>query len=322
MTQFLSFLFQQRKTGPNRPSDGKFMAVLRECSRFRVLHTRRPGNFFWIADIKLLWNRSSSSETRQQENARDHVLSTPYVSQAMKEMRRLKRNPYDWTVQALETSLFFCNFIGRSNQLNSPPTAQFLSFSFQQRKTGPNRPSNAKFMIVLRDYSCFHALHTRRPGKFCWNEDRKPQWARSCSIETRQQENARDRVPSAPQVSKPMKEIRRQKRNPCHWTVQVLETSLFFCNFIGWSNQLNSPPMAQFLSFSFKKKLAPIGRRMENLWPFYPRALVFMRYTKEAKKILLEWDRKLLWNRSCSLDTRQQENARDHVQALETSFFV
>ena len=107
MTQFLLFSFQQRKTGPNRPSDGKFMAVLRECSRFRVLHTRRPGNFFWIADIKLLWNRSSSSETRQQENARDHVLSTPQVSQAMKEMRRLKRNPYDWTVQALETSLFF-----------------------------------------------------------------------------------------------------------------------------------------------------------------------------------------------------------------------
>ena len=34
-----------KKTGPNRPLDGKFMAVLRDCSRFHVLHTGRPGKF-------------------------------------------------------------------------------------------------------------------------------------------------------------------------------------------------------------------------------------------------------------------------------------
>ena len=27
------------------------------------------------------------------------------------------------------------------------------------------------------------------------------------------------------------------------------------------------------------KKLAPLGRRMENLWPFYASAVVFVRYT-------------------------------------------
>ena len=38
--------------------------------------------------------------------------------------------------------------------------------------------------------------------------------------------------------------------------------------------------MTQFLLFLFQqKKLAPIGRRTENLWPFYVTALVFMRYT-------------------------------------------
>ena len=54
-----------KKTSPNRPSDGKFMAVLRDCSRFRVLHTGRPGNFCWNEDKKLLWARSCSLETRQ-----------------------------------------------------------------------------------------------------------------------------------------------------------------------------------------------------------------------------------------------------------------
>jgi len=28
-----------------------------------------------------------------------------------------------------------------------------------------------------------------------------------------------------------------------------------------------------------QKKLAPIGRRTENLWPFYASVVVFMRYT-------------------------------------------
>ena len=153
--------------------------------------------------------------------------------------------------------VFLCNFIRRSNPQNSPHTAQFLSFSFQQRKTSPNRPSDTKFMAVLRVCCRFCALHTRRPGKFCWNADRKPQWARSCSIETRKQENATDLVPSAPYVSEAMKEMRRQKRNPYYWTVQALETSLFLCNFIERSNQLNSPPMVQFLLFSFQQKNQP-----------------------------------------------------------------
>jgi len=82
--------------------------------------------------------------------------------------------------------VFLCNFIGRSNQLNVPPMTYFLSFSFQQRKTGPNRPSDGKFMAVLRECSHFRALHTRRPGKFCWNADKKTLWPRSCSVETRQ----------------------------------------------------------------------------------------------------------------------------------------
>ena len=124
--------------------------------------------------------------------------------------------------------VFLCNFIGISNQLNSPPMTQFLSFSFQQRKTGPNRPSDGKFMAVLRDCSRFRALRTRSPGKLFWNANRKPMWARSCFVDTRQQENARDHVPSARQVSEAIKEMRPQKRNPYHWTVWALETSLFF----------------------------------------------------------------------------------------------
>ena len=123
--------------------------------------------------------------------------------------------------------VFLCNFIGRSTQQNKPPMTQFLSFLFQQRKTGPNRPSDRKFMAVSRDWSYFRALHNRRQGKLFWNANIKPLWPRSCSLETRQQENARDRVPSAPQVSEAMKEMRRQKPNPYHWTVQALETSFF-----------------------------------------------------------------------------------------------
>ena len=55
---------------------------------------------------------------------------------------------------------------------------------------------------------------------------------------------------------------------------------VFLCNFIGRSNQLNFPPTAYFLSFLFQqKKLAPIARRTENLWPFYASAVAFVRYT-------------------------------------------
>jgi len=53
-------------------------------------------------------------------------------------------------------------------------------------------------MSILRDCSRFRVLHTGRPGKFRWNADEKPLWARSCLLETRQQENARDHIPPAP----------------------------------------------------------------------------------------------------------------------------
>jgi len=138
------------------------MAVLRECFRFRALHTRRPRKFCFNADRKPQGARSSFVETRQQENARDRVLSAPLVSEAMKEMRRQKRNPCHWTVQALIKSIKFT-----SHDI-------VLIVFVPTKKTSPNRPSNGKFMVVLRDYSRFRALHTRRPGKFCWNVDRKP----------------------------------------------------------------------------------------------------------------------------------------------------
>ena len=86
-------------------------------------------------------------------------------------------------------------------------------------------------MAVLCDCYRFRVLHIGRPGKFCWNVDRKPLWARSCLLEARQQENATDLVLSAPQVSKAMKEMRQQKQNPYHWPFQELETSLFFLQF-------------------------------------------------------------------------------------------
>ena len=51
--------------------------------------------------------------------------------------------------------------------------------------------------------------------------------------------------------------------------------------------------MAQFLSFLCQqKKLAPIGRRTENLWPFYVTALVFVRYTLGGRKTLLDCGQK------------------------------
>jgi len=53
---------------------------------------------------------------------------------------------------------------------------------------------------------------------------------------------------------------------------------VFLFNFLGRSNQLNSPLTANFLLFSFQK-MAPIDRRMENLWAFYVSALIFVRYT-------------------------------------------
>ena len=82
------------------------MAVLHDCSCLRVLHTGRPGKFCWNVDGKNLWDRSCLLENRQQENARVCVPSAPSVSEAMKEKRRQKRNPYHWAIQALETYFF------------------------------------------------------------------------------------------------------------------------------------------------------------------------------------------------------------------------
>ena len=127
-------------------------------------------------------------------------------------------------------NLFVFYVILQSGQINSIRLPWHSSCCFHSnKKTSPNRPLDGKFMAVLRECFRFQALHTRRPGKFYWNVDGKPQWARSCYVETRQHENARDHVPSALQVSEAMKEMRRQKRNPYHWTVQALETTLFFC---------------------------------------------------------------------------------------------
>ena len=104
----------------------------------------------------------------------------------MKEMRRQKQNPYHRAVQALETSLFFVKFYMKvqSNKISSHGIV--LVVFMPTKKTGPNQPSDGKFMAVLRECSRFCALHTRRLGKFCWNVDRKALWARSCSLETRQ----------------------------------------------------------------------------------------------------------------------------------------
>jgi len=49
-TKFASYgivlvVFIQKKTGPNRPSNGKFMAVLPESSRFHALHKGGQENF-------------------------------------------------------------------------------------------------------------------------------------------------------------------------------------------------------------------------------------------------------------------------------------
>ena len=42
------------------------------------------------------------------------------------------------------------------------------------------------------------------------------------------------------------------------------------------------------------KKMAPIDRRTENLWPFYVTALVFMRYTLEGQEnFIAMWKKKL-----------------------------
>ena len=90
---------------------------------------------------------------------------------------------------------------------------------------------------------------------------------------------------------------------------------VFFCNFIGRSNQLNSPPMAQFLSSSFKqKKLAPIGRRMENLWPFYARALIFVRYTLGGQENFVGMGTE----NSCGIDHVPQ--ILDNTKMLEIMF--
>jgi len=72
----------------------------------------------------------------------------------------------------------------KSNKFSSHGIA--LVVHMPPKKAGPNRLSNGKFIAVLRDCSRFRMLHTRRLGKFCWNVDIKPLWARSCSLETRQ----------------------------------------------------------------------------------------------------------------------------------------
>ena len=76
-----------------------------------------------------------------------------------------------------------------------------------------------------------------------------------------------------------MKEMRWQKRNPYHWVAQALETSLFFVLFYRKvkSNKFGSNAIVVVV-FVPTKKLAPIGHRTENLWPFYASAFVFMRY--------------------------------------------
>jgi len=57
--------------------------------------------------------------------------------------------------------------------------------------------------------------------------------------------------------------------------------------------------MAQFLSFLCQqKKLAPIGRRTENLWPFYVTALVFVCYTLGGQEIFVG----MRTENSCRLD--------------------
>ena len=53
------------------------MAVLHDCSRFRVLHTGRPGKFYGMWMENPYGIDHVFLENRQQENARDHVPSAP-----------------------------------------------------------------------------------------------------------------------------------------------------------------------------------------------------------------------------------------------------
>jgi len=82
-------------------------------------------------------------------------------------------------------------------------------------------------------------------------------------------------------VSEAMKEMRRQKRNTYHWTLPALENTLFFMKFYrkAKATKFTSHGIVLVVFVPIKKKLAPIGRRMENLWPFYASAVVFVRYT-------------------------------------------
>ena len=167
-------------------------------------------------------------------------------------------NPCHQAIQTLQTSLFLCNFIGRSNQINSALTAQFLSFWCQQKKTGPNQPSDRKFMAVLRDCSRFHVLHTGRPGKFCWNVDGKPLWDRSC-FSRKQTTGKCQRSCSVHDIVVRSDEgyaTAEAESIPlgCSGTGNLF---VLLCNFIGRSNQTNSALMAQCLLFSCQQKNWP-----------------------------------------------------------------
>ena len=78
-----------------------------------------------------------------------------------------------------------------------------------------------------------------------------------------------------------MKEMRWQKRNPYHWTLPALENTLFFMKLYrkAKATKFTSHGIVLVVFVPIKKKLAPIGRRMENLWLFYVSALVFVCYT-------------------------------------------
>ena len=81
----------------------------------------------------------------------------------MKEMRRQKRNTYHWTLPALENTLFFMKFYRKAKATKFTSHGIVLIVFVPTKKTGPNRPSDGKFMAVLRECFRFRVLHTRRP---------------------------------------------------------------------------------------------------------------------------------------------------------------
>ena len=68
---------------------------------------------------------------------------------------------------------------------------------------------------------------------------------------------------------------------------------VFLCNFIGRSNQLNLPPMTQFLLFLFQQKNWPQSAVGRKIYGRFMRVLSFSCIThQEAMKILLECGQK------------------------------